>query len=140
MLKELLRLAEESSTVSREMQQNIDKTRRALEKGLASWFEQKEKVQVEVLSANSAKYTIEFGYWLRAETILDVATTAEELIRAAKIPGELFKVDVDHTGEHYVEAMLGGLRRGSKPPVVEAFFPDFWITVTWKHIVSRGNK
>lgn len=139
MLKELLRLTEESTAVSKEMQLNITKTRIALEKELKSWFERGEKVQVQATSANSARYTIEFNYWMRPETILDVAKTAEEVVRAAKIPGELFKVEVDHTGEYAVEAMLGGIRRGIMIKS-EAFFPDFEIDVIWKNIVSRGSK
>lgn len=139
MLKELLTLSESTAAVSREMQQNIDKTKRALEKGLASWFEQKEKVEVEVLSENSAKFTIEFNHWLRPETILDVHRTAEDIVRAAKISGELFSVKIDGTGEYAVEALLSGLRRGM-PVKAEAFFPDVWITVVWKNIVSRNKR
>lgn len=140
MLKDLLALREEAPSVSNEMYQNINKTRVALEKGLKSWFEQKEQVKVEVLSANSAKYTVEFNYWMRPEMIEDVGKTAEEIVKAAKIPGEVFKIDVDGTGPEYVEAMLGSLRKGMKPIRVEAFFPDLYITVTWKNIVSRGKK
>lgn len=127
-------------TLSNEMYDNVMKTHRALQKGLASWFEQKEQVEMKILSENSAVFSIEFNHWLRPEAITDVAKAAEEIVREAKIKGEVFKVDVDGTGEGYVEALLSGLRNGMLPVNVQAFFPDFTIIVTWKNIVSRNGK
>jgi len=139
MLKELLAL-NESAEVSREMQTNFNRTAAAVRKTLKPWFENKEQVRVEVLSEKSAKFLIEFNYWMRPETIVDVHNEFEEAIKKADVNGHIQSIEEGNsTGEHYVEAMLGGLKPGMKVKA-EAFFPTMEKIVTWQIVTRRPKK
>jgi hypothetical protein len=140
MLKELLALNEEA-TVSREMQQNFNRTATAVRKVMKPYFEQKEQVRVTPLSEKSAKFAIEFNYWMRPEAIVEAHNEFEDAIRKSDENGHIQTIrEGDSTGEHYVEAMLGGLRRGMKAPVIEAFFPTMEKIVTWSVVTRRPKK
>jgi hypothetical protein len=139
MLKELLAL-NESAEVSREMQQNFNRTAAAIRKELKPFFEQKETVKVEVLSPNSAKFTIDFNYWLREETIRDVHQEFEDAIKKSDVNGHIQSIEEGNShGDQYVEALLSGLRRGMKVKV-EAFFPTAEKIVTWQIVTRRPKK
>ena len=139
MLKELLAL-NESAEVSREMQTNINRAATAIRKTMKPWFENKETLSVQTLSENSAKFTIEFNHWMRPETILDANEEFEDAIKKSDVNGHIHKIEEGNsTGEHFVEALLSGLRPGMKVKV-EAFFPTMEKIVTWKIVTRRPKK
>ena len=140
MLKELLRLAEESTAVSKEIQSNINRTAKAIRTELKSYFEQKEQVRVEVVAPNKAIFGIEFNRFMHPEDIVEMHKDLVDAIKKADVDGHVFKIeDTGSSGEGTVEAILGGLRRGMKV-IPEAFFPTVEYTVTWTIVTRRLKK
>lgn len=137
MLKELLRLAEESTAVSKEIQSNINRTAKEIRTGLKSYFERKEQVRVEVLAPNKAIFMIEFNRWMSSEDIVEMHKDFVDAIKKADTNGHVFKIeDTGSSGEGTVEVLLGGLRKGMKV-IPEAFFPTVEYTITWTIVSSR---
>ena len=140
MLQELLRLAEETSAVSKEMQSNINRATKAVKTEIKRYSEQREQVVVSVQAPNKATYLIEFNSYMDPQDIVSMHKDLVDAIKASDENGHIHSIeDTGSSGEGTVEAILGGLRRGMKV-LPEAFFPTVEYTVTWKQIVSRGKK
>ena len=140
MLQELLRLAEESTAVSKEIQSNISRTTKALKIALKSYFEQKEQVRVEVVAPNKAIFGIEFNHFMDSKDIVEMHKDFVDAIEKADVNGHVFKIeDTGSSGEGTVEAMLSGLRKGMKL-IPEAFFPTVEYTVIWTVVTRRPKK
>ena len=137
MINDLLRLLEDHPVISHEMRTNFNRTATKIRQQLKPFLSNKEALQVEVLAENSVKYSIEFKHWMRPEEILDMHNVCEQAIRGADINGHIQAIEEGNsTGEHFVEAMLSGLRPGMKLKV-EAFYPTMEKIVTWKVVTSR---
>jgi hypothetical protein len=135
MLKELIALNEE--VMSYDMTRNVNRTASSIRKNLKSYFERKEQVVVKTIGPFEASFTIDFNYWMRPETILEVHKEFVDAIKASDINGHIHAIeDGNSTGEHYVEAMLGGIKRGMKISA-EAFFPTMEYVVKWKQIIKK---
>lgn len=97
------------------------------------------KAQLIEMSPTSAKIYIEAQHWLPSESIVDAFKEINDAIVASDTQGHLASVVEDGSGEHFLEAVLSSLRPG-QPVIAEAFFPTFIFEITWKNIVSKGNK
>lgn len=112
------------------------KTLNAIKKALNSYG--KVDIQVNVLTETSVEYVADFKHWLQPESIRDVYQEMKDAIMRSDTEGHLFSVQVGEVsvGEHFVEAILSGLRPGM-PVIAEAFFPTISYEVKWKNIMKH---
>lgn len=96
------------------------------------------KVEIVVITETSVEIVVDFQHWLRPETIGDVYDEMRNIILKADTEGHIFSVSAgDHAvGEHFVEAILSGLRPGM-PVKAEVFFPTISYEIKWKNVISR---
>lgn len=141
MLKELLAL-NESVEPTPDIKKKISRTLKAITAALKPYCEVKgETVKVTVLAPNKAQFTIDFKHWMRPETIHDVNEEFEAAIKKSDEEGHIHKISVGDAahGDHYIEALLSGLRPGMKL-TAEAFFPTAEFEVTWKQVTTRKSR
>lgn len=110
------------------------KTLSAFKKRIKSFG--KAEVEMKLLSPTSVEIVAEFQHWLSPESIDDVYSEMEDVIKKADTEGHIMTVEVGNgVGANFVEAILSGLRPGM-PVKAEAFFPTIAFEVKWKNLMK----
>lgn len=102
-------------------------------------FDKKAKVEVEVLGPFSVRIQSDLTRYMHPMNMDGMWEDLKDAIEKADTEGHIFKLEEDGTGEHFVEAILQGLRPGMEVKA-EAFFPVVGFTIKWKQIVSSKKR
>jgi hypothetical protein len=135
LMKELL---VEDVALTPDIQKKATRIFNAAKKEMARYG--KSKAELKPVKDNMVELIFEMQRFMHPEDIKAAYEDVTDAIKRADTEGHIFKLEETGSGEHFVDAMLGGLRPGMKPIMVEAFFPTFMWDITWKNIVSKGNK
>lgn len=108
---------------------------KAFERELKRW-DKSARVEIEPLGPFNARITSDLNRWFDVEDIKIIWEECKSAIEKADTAGDIFKIEENGSGEHFVEALLSGLRPGM-PVVAEAFFPTIGFDIKWKQIINR---
>lgn len=98
-------------------------------------FDKKAKVQLQVVGPFSVRIHSDLTHYMNPSDISGMWDDLKSAINKADVDGHIFKIEEDGSGEHFVEALLQGLRPGMVVKA-EAFFPTVGFSIKWKQIVS----
>ena len=115
---------------------SASKTLKAVKAILKSYG--KANVQMNVLSETSVEFVADFQHVVSPSGIQNVYVDMKHAITSADAEGYISSIEIGEVsvGEHFVEAILSGLRPGM-PVIAEAFFPTISYEVKWKNIINR---